>query len=374
MAQEQVQSPKMVITGIGMMSSLGGHIQACAAHRVNQSNVKTLNMLFNVDDSEYPEQAKGHECDLVAGYEGFGRLGYLLKLAFDDLAKSYDAGFVREKRTALLLCAPESECRPMLDKYERDNEKDGDDLIIDQFLNLNNFSNEFTYLRVLRGSQASAVSALNLAAELFDSQVADICIIGGVDSYMDEPSLEWLYSTQQLKTPEGGDGALPGEGAAFLIAERKEHAMSRDAAVLAEIDNTALEKEIHSYQDEEYSPDGERLSSVITTVLSCSPENVDQTNLVINDLNGHRQKSQEWGNAIVKLNKAFDGQLNMRMWTPATSFGEIGAATGFFQICLAIRAFARKYAPSNRILLCASSYDGDRGAILVSNPVNVTVI
>ena len=295
-------------------------------------------MFFNTDGSEYPEQSKGHEVELVAGFEGFGRLGHLLKLAFDDFRKSFDLDFLNQRRTALLLCAPESDCRPTLDKYERDNDKDGDDLIVDQFLNLNNLTNKFAHLRVLRGSQAGAITALTLANELFDTDVADVCLIGAVDSYMDEAAQEWLYATQQLKTPDSGDGALPGEGAAFVVVEPKSSTTHRDEAVLAEIDSIALDKEINSYSDEEYTASGEKLASVIATVLNRNSEKISQTNLVINDLNGHRQKSQEWGNVVVKLNSQFDGQLAMRMWTPSTSFGEIGAATGLFQICLAIRS------------------------------------
>lgn len=322
-------------------------------------------MLFAVDDSEYPEQGKGHECEMVAGFEGYGRLGYLLKLAFDDFSKTYNTEYLKKSRVAMVLCAPESDYRPTLEKYERENEKDGDDLIIDQFINLNSLNIEFAYQRVLRGSQASAMAALNLAAELFDTQTADICIVGGVDSYMDESALEWLYATEQLKTPEGGDGALPGEGAAFLIVEPREQALSRDGSMLAFVDGIALDKEKYSYHDDDFSPDGEKLTSVITSVLN-NTENVNQINLVINDMNGYRPKSLEWGNVVVKLNRIFEGQLDMRMWTPATSFGEIGAATGFFQICLAIRAFVRQYAPSRRILVCAASYEGDRGALLLS--------
>jgi 3-oxoacyl-[acyl-carrier-protein] synthase-1 len=368
MEQHHNKPASLAITAIGMMTSLGGHIQACAAHRVNQSNVKPLNMLFSVDDSEYPEQSKGHECELVAGYEGYGRLGYLLKLAFDDLTTSNDIHFLNEKRSALIICAPESDYRPTLDKYERDNQKDGDDLIVDQFLGLNNFPNDFAYLRVIRGSQACAIEALKVAAELFDSQVADVCIIGATDSYMDESAQEWLHATKQLKTPDNGDGVLPGEGAAFVVVEPRESALNRGANVLANLKSVALDKEKFSYSDEEFTAGGEKLASVIATVLNSDSANTALTKLVISDLNGHRQKSQEWGNVVVKLNQQFDGQLEMRTWSPATSFGEIGAATGLYQICLAVRAFARKYAPSNSVLICASSFEGERAAMLLTSP------
>ena len=58
--------------------------------------------------------------------------------------------------------------------------------------------------------------AARAVAELASGRIRH-AIVGGVDTYLDEATLDWLVDIQRLKTDTTVIGLIPGEGAAFVV-------------------------------------------------------------------------------------------------------------------------------------------------------------
>ena len=81
---------------------------------------------------------------------------------------------------------------------------------------------------------------------------------------------------------------------------------------------------------------------------------------MVADLNGTNPRANDWGNALVRAGPPFNAPADL--WIPALSFGEVGAATGPYALCLVARAFARGYAPSGEAVVWLWGDGGGRGA------------
>ena len=345
-----------------MMSSLGGCVQACAAFRTATSRPGDLDMVFAVEGEEIPVKLSGFSCQEVAGFESYGRLAFLSSLAFEDLTSIYGEVFLSEEKVAFIMVLPYPEERPLLEEYESKYDKKGDEQFFEKFFRLTSELKDIEKI-VVQDSHAGVISAVNQAKEQLESGKFDYCIIGSADSYIDEPSQEWLYGTGQLKTPDGSDGLMPGEGASFLLLEKDTTAKDRNAEILAYIGPVATGKEDYAYNEKEFTPTGFQLSDALATVLETETCPDKQIDLIVNDLNGQKIRAQEYGNTLVRIGGQNNSVLNSEQWIPAISFGDVGAATGGFAICCVLRGFARNYVLCDEVIVCSASFSGLRGAL-----------
>jgi 3-oxoacyl-[acyl-carrier-protein] synthase-1 len=76
----------------------------------------------------------------------------------------------------------------------------------------------------------------------------------------------------------------------------------------------------------------------------------------------------DWGHALVRLRKDLPAFQDVRAVYSAASFGDTGVASGALGVCMAARAFARRYAPAARALVLSSSDEGARAALSVGAP------
>ena len=58
---------------------------------------------------------------------------------------------------------------------------------------------------------------------------------------------------------------------------------------------------------------------------------------------------------------------DIQLWYPAISFGETGAAAVITAMAVALRAFARGYAPSRDLVVIGISDDGGRSSVVLSD-------
>ncbi len=159
-----------------------------------------------------------------------------------------------------------------------------------------------------------------------------------------------------LISPISNNGFSAGEGASLFLVERAD--TKSDSWAIVETPHIAIEQA--SYNSSE-KPQGHALSAVIQTALNHSTT-PDETKLVVGNFNRIENIAYEWGCAQVLLPRVIGETED---WHPAIHFGETGAVSGFFATALAVRAFARSYAPSNQALLWQNSPNGRRSAFML---------
>jgi 3-oxoacyl-[acyl-carrier-protein] synthase-1 len=65
-------------------------------------------------------------------------------------------------------------------------------------------------------------AALVCANKMIRDKKTPVCLVGGVESYMDIDSLHWLEALGRLKGEEFPNGFIAGEGAGFLLVCSRE--------------------------------------------------------------------------------------------------------------------------------------------------------
>ena len=70
---------------------------------------------------------------------------------------------------------------------------------------------------VIAGGHAGGLVAMLRARDALAAGQAQLCLVGGVDSYLDPETLEWLDDNEQLHSESNIYGFCPGEGAGFCL-------------------------------------------------------------------------------------------------------------------------------------------------------------
>jgi 3-oxoacyl-[acyl-carrier-protein] synthase-1 len=203
-------------------------------------------------------------------------------------------------------------------------------------------------------------------ADLATGQI-DAAVVGGVDSLLEEVTLDWLKNTGRLKTPQTPAGIQPGEGSAFLFLESERSSQKRGARYFGVIDCLDLATDSWSLLSDN-PPLGQGLETVISNVLGNSQAEISQLIWLISDQNGEPHRAMEWGNALVRLRERFPIFAEPTIWYPAASFGDTGAASGAVALCSATCAFERNYAPGQTAMITLSSDGPFRAAISIHQP------
>jgi 3-oxoacyl-[acyl-carrier-protein] synthase-1 len=204
------------------------------------------------------------------------------------------------------------------------------------------------------GLQAVAAALRDLA-----SGMTETAVVIGVDSWLDETTLEWLDATGRLKRDGMPVGLQPGE-AGVAIALRSNPSAQRSTVVRGAVSEGHEQRALLSGA----STVGEALAEVLARASASSPEEVVW---LISDQNGEVYRATDWGYAAVRLRARFERFADPIVWYPAVSFGDVGAASALAGVCVADRAWLRGYAPARRALIVAASDGPLRAAVALSS-------
>jgi len=217
----------------------------------------------------------------------------------------------------------------------------------------------------ISSGHSAGLMALEEGCRQIQQGESDFCLAGGVDSYINADSLEWLDREEQLMSAENRSGFPPGEAAAFCLLASAGTAHRLRLKVLAQVMATATAQEDNRIKTDTVCT-GKGLSEAILKVaaaLSLPEEKIDFTYC---DLNGERYRSEEFAFAALRVQTPFaDVADNL---TPADCWGDVGAASGPLFANLAIQSGERGYAKGPRCLLWTSSEGGERSAALIYLP------
>jgi 3-oxoacyl-[acyl-carrier-protein] synthase-1 len=215
------------------------------------------------------------------------------------------------------------------------------------------------------GGQSAFVRALEAGRDALLGTRARTCIVGGVDSMVQETTVTALSRMKVLKDAENPVGFMPGEAAAFLRLERADYAVRASSPVLAVLGPAGYVSGTPGrFQD---NPNlGRDLAALLTGVLSAAPLPPEGNGcFLLGNLNGDIHHAREWGAALQLLPPDLQWAPH---WMPAEQVGDTGAASGAVAACMAIRAFSRGYAAGSTSIVWTSGDDGARGAFRIHDP------
>ena len=355
--------PALFITGLGMVSSLGFDAPTCcAAARASLSRAANSADYVVLGDEGEDVGVVCHALPFGStGFEGEVRLARLVELAWADLL-ARSPWLMQAEAIKVYLAMPdlnrgglavedpaarvEAEHRTAA-WWQQLRAADGRSLLP---LRLSRHTGPTGLVQAIEAAQADLASGTVTAA-----------VVGAVDSLLDEATLQWLESTDRLKSIDCPMGLQPGEGAAFLVLQSDRHAASGDP--IASLLGIGRGHESHP-RGAERSPSGVGLAQGIHGALVAGSI-VDQRFWCIGDQNGEYRRAMEWGCAQVLLDSTGVGQrMAPNAWTPAAAFGDTGAAASAMAICIAGIAMKRRYAPAELAIVTASSdHGGERVAL-----------
>jgi 3-oxoacyl-[acyl-carrier-protein] synthase-1 len=208
---------------------------------------------------------------------------------------------------------------------------------------------------------AGGLMCMERALSIIGSGKSQVCLVGGVDSYLTAETLEWLDDLDQLHSETTIWGFCPGEGAGFCLFMSAEAAHKFDLFPSVELLGARSAMEANRIKTETVCI-GEGLSHAFRNTLASLPADSRATHTIC-DMNGEPYRGNEYGFAMMRSPGKFADDADFQ--TPADCWGDVGAASGTLFAMLAESAAKKHYAPGPLTFLWASSEGGLRAAALL---------
>ena len=219
-------------------------------------------------------------------------------------------------------------------------------------------------VETIRVGHAAGVLAIQAAQRELAAGIEEFHLVGGVDSYLDPETLEWLERCEQLHSAgptNNAWGFIPGEAAGFCLLASEAACLRYKMTVPCRILAAAVTREASLIKTDTVCI-GLGLTAAVRQVLTALPESV-KVDRIICDQNGEAYRADEFGFMLVRLSEHFNGGSDFL--APADCWGDVGAASVPLSVALAAAAAERGYAHGPHYLVWASSEGGERGAALV---------
>ncbi len=351
-----------------MVSALGPDVvTGCAAARAGISRASGLTVLAFSQWKKYAEApVVGHVAHFIGeGFAGTGKQYMLGMYALRDVIAQAALPAQAPGRLGLMVNFSDHYYETEAAKQEgQDTADDGRaqrlTALVERLVNRCDLPIARYHQKIYAGGHTGFVHALHSAIEAVSSGTLDRCLVGGIDSQVEPRSLEASVAVGMLKTEENPVGFMPGEAAAFLLIERLDTALMRRARIAGLLESPAWARDPHHRLAQEPP-----LGLGLTQAVSASLDGLDlrgcPIGLIVGDLNGDPYRASDWGYTLVRTLGPY-GLGEVPLWVPASSFGDVGAATGPVAACVALRGFDRGYADAERVLLWLASDAGARAA------------
>ena len=213
---------------------------------------------------------------------------------------------------------------------------------------------------------AAGLSALAAAVDQIGRGACEACLVGGVDSYFEPDTMEWLDANRQLAGAVSRSGFVPGEAAGFCLLMAEGACAQLGAGSLARVLAVSLQHETKLIKSSDIHL-GEALSEAVRAAVACLDPEAARINRILCDINGERYRSEEWGFVCLRLSQYFDDVTAYE--SPAECWGDVGAASGPLWAMLVCQAAVRGRAKGPHTMLWASSERGLRGVAVLETPM-----
>ncbi|HWK66932.1 MAG TPA: beta-ketoacyl synthase N-terminal-like domain-containing protein [Rhizobiaceae bacterium] len=210
------------------------------------------------------------------------------------------------------------------------------------------------------GGHAGGLLTIHHACKVLRQGRTNFCLVGGIDSYLEPETLEWLDENQQLLSEKNIYGFCPGEAAGFCLVTTRESASAFGCEPLLQVIGTSVASEANRIKTQTVCI-GDGLSAAFQALFDDLPNAL--VDRIICDMNGERYRGNEYGFAVLRNTGRFRNAADFE--TPADCWGDIGAASGTLFVSLVAEAQARGYSKGPLSLVWASSENGARAAVLL---------
>lgn len=283
------------------------------------------------------------------------RLATLVRSVGDELARKITGGKPYSGRVRLWLQLPEP--RPGM------SSQDADAVTTSLVAGLRAY---FPKLGVEHGQGGHAGAAKAIDAARIDASASDetLHLVLGVDSYLNQLTLDWLARARLHANSEVRGGFFPGEAAAGLALAHprlRERLQLASLSVLAGV-GTAVEP---LGRESETGTFGVGMGTAVGHALAGLRFPEQMIDAVYLDINGERYRSEEWGFVAMRHSYAL---RSLDYVAPASAWGDVGAASLPLLAILAAQSFARGYAPGPRAIVMCGSLSGLRGVVVLERP------
>lgn len=209
---------------------------------------------------------------------------------------------------------------------------------------------------------SAGFKAIDSACEMIRRRAAEFCVVGGVDSYMDLDTLDWIESNEQLLYAHNAWGFVPGEAAGFCLLCSEATAARYGLTIKGRFLRTALAEEENRIKTKTVCI-GRGLTTAVQKLLP--PEASEKTRIdqTFCDLNGEAYRADEFGFMLARTSEHFAD--TSAFMAPADCWGDVGAASAPLFTMLACTVGNKGLANGPRSLLWTSSEGGQRAAALL---------
>ncbi len=353
------QAETIAITALGAMTPVGSHVkQSCASIRAGINRFMNHPYFYpQLPEPALSEAELAMVSPIVPLNPSAPLVERLIELSMAPMRELIIAGKLRRedfKSTAILISLPDGNRTRPFAGYEKA-------FLGEYFRRL--AIEPSSIQQVFQEGHTGVFSAMTEASRLLRSGACRLCIILGIDSYLDKESLHDLDQAYRLKSERNVDGFIPGESAVLVLLETIGHAQERNMSVLAKIGGLGHGVEKENILSDKISS-GKGLGDALAQVPGLGQGQA--VGWVICDMNGESARSREWGIVQCRSSKVFGGLRKLSH--PADCVGDIGAASGALFVAIACQGFARGYTPESGTLLWTSSDFGQRAVCYLERP------
>lgn len=220
---------------------------------------------------------------------------------------------------------------------------------------------EINEIAFIAKGHSAGLMALEAGSRQVLNHACEFCLVGGVDSYVEPATLDWLEENDQLHVPANAWGFIPGEAASFCLLCSVDTAKKYRLPVRAQLLAVATTVEENRIKTETVCI-GKGLTLAVKNCLQELPGDV-RIDYTICDQNGEAYRADEFGFMLARLSERFADPSDYL--APADCWGDVGAASGPLFINSVIAAAEKGYGKGPHALLWTSSEGGERSAAIV---------
>lgn len=216
---------------------------------------------------------------------------------------------------------------------------------------------------MIEAGHAAGAMAVQAAWEAVCSGAVEFALAGGIDSYAEPDTLEWLEANDQLHSagPDNNPyGFIPGEAAGFVLLANAVAAERYRLPASLELLSAVTSRETRLIKTDTVCL-GQGLTALFQR-LTGEPCTFPADYMYC-DMNGEPYRADEFGFATSRATGLFRDPADFV--APSDCWGDVGAASGPLFVALADAAARKGYAKGPQGVIWTSSESGERcGAVL----------